>query len=134
MRPWLLPLLLAIALTTGPAVADGARLVIEAPEPLRVGDHRALLLTLSLPDGASPSVLLVTARGQGAALEIVRGRLLRADARDPAGSPLVFDLPVVAREPGTAVVRVRAAAYQCRDGECEPLEVEAVKTVLVLPR
>jgi hypothetical protein len=60
--------------------------------------------------------------------------LLRADARDPAGSPLVFDLPVVAQKPGTAVVRVRAAAYRCRDGRCQEVEVEAVKTVLVLPR
>lgn len=119
---------------TGPAAARGPGLAIEAPEPLRVGDHRALVVTLSLPAAASPAVLLVTARGQGAALEIVRGRLLRADARDPAASPLVFDLPVVAREPGTAVVRVHAAAYDCRDGQCEPVEVEAVKTVLVLPR
>jgi hypothetical protein len=108
-------------------------LSIAVPEALRVGDHRALVLTLSLPpDVATP--LLVTPRGEGEALEIVRGRLLRADARDPQGTPLVFDLPVVARQPGTAVVRVRAAAYRCREKQCRELEVEAVKTVLVLPR
>jgi hypothetical protein len=134
MRSWWRLALVALALPlAGFAAADGVALSIAVPDPLRVGDHRALVLTLSLPaDVATP--LLVTPRGQGEALEIVRGRLLRADARDPAASPLVFDLPVVAQKPGTAVVRVRAAAYRCRDGQCQELEVEAVKTVLVLPR
>jgi hypothetical protein len=134
MRSWLrLALLGATCLLAGFASSEGVTLAIGVPDPLRVGDHRALVLSLDLPTDAAPLVL-VTPRGEGAALDIVRGRLLRVDARDPEASPLVFDLPVVAREPGTAVVRVRASAYRCREQRCQPLEVEAVKTVLVLPR
>jgi hypothetical protein len=134
MRTTLGLALIAGALVMAPhAAADGLALSIELPQALHVGDHRALVLTLDLPSDAAPP-LLVTPRGEGEALEIVRGRLLRADARDPQASPLVFDLPIVAQKPGTAVVRVRAAGYRCREGACQELAVEAVKTVLVLPR
>jgi hypothetical protein len=112
--------------------ATGA-LSVSVPDTLHVGDHVSLVLTLSLPEGQKGPILL-TPRSQGDALEVVRGRLLHADARDPEIAPLVFDVPAIARAPGQAVVHVRALVYRCTDGTCEPLTLETRKTVLVLPR
>jgi hypothetical protein len=112
---------------------DRGSLSLMVPEALHVDDHVTLTLTLALPAGAR-GPLLVTPRSQGGALEVVRGRLLRSDARDASANPLVFELPVLARSAGQAVVSVRALVVRCADGRCEPLTLETRKSVLVLPR
>ncbi len=82
--------------------------------------------------GAGPHPLLVTPSSEGTALEVVRGRLLRAEAQDPRAEVLEFQVPVVARGPGTAVVRVRAAGYAC-EARCRPVHAEASLIVHVAP-
>jgi len=68
---------------------------------------------------------MVTPRAEGDAVEVVRGRLLRPDAVDPAASPLVFRIPIAAREPGPARVRVEVHSFVCEGDECQPVEGEA---------
>jgi hypothetical protein len=110
------------------------------PAELHVGEHARVLLSVRLPAGAAQP-LLVTPFREGAALEIVKGRLLRSDALDATASSLRFELPVLALAPGAAVIGARLLAYVCdgaaRDsGEesCHAVEVETRANVVVLPR
>jgi hypothetical protein len=122
-----------LAVSAPVQAAPVGTLEVQAPDTLHVDDHVSLVATLRLPDSGAP-LLLLTPSSQGSALEVVRGRLLRADAREPTATPLVFDLPVAAHEPGSAVVRVHVATFDCRGEVCVPLEIVAQRTVLVLPR
>lgn len=124
--------LLLAPLLVGSASAR-LELAITPPAQLRQGDHGSIVLTLRLPASADRMVLLTPATS-GGALEVVRGRLLRADARDPAASPLVFDLPVVAHGPGASVLEIHARGFVCSERGCETLESTARANVLVLPR
>jgi hypothetical protein len=69
-------------------------------------------LLVELANGAS-APLLLTPRIEGSAVELVRGRLLRADARVLDATHLRFELPVVARSEGTAILRVEVTTYLC---------------------
>jgi hypothetical protein len=62
---------------------------------------------------ATPQPLLLTPRIEGAAVELVRGRLLRADAKSLDSKHLSFNIPVVARREGTAILRVEVMTYVC---------------------
>lgn len=127
-------LLLGWAAFGAPAVRAGsdARAALEAPRELHVGEHAHVELILELPtDAAEP--LLVTPYREGKALEVVQGRLLRSDAREPNARPLRFALPVLATAPGTALIGVRVLAYVCAP-RCRALELEAHTNVMVLPR
>ena len=118
------------------ARAQGAELptlALELPADLRVGQHARVLLAVYLPPAAERP-LLVTPFHEGAALEIVKGRLLRSDARDPAANPLRFELPVLALAPGAAVIGARLLAYLCAGEQCGAVEVEARANLVVLPR
>ncbi len=131
MRAWCAGLFACLCLAASPAEPGGLSLAV--PDALHVADHVALTLMLTLPrDATGP--LLVTPRSQGGAIEVVRGRLLRSDAKDPGANPLVFELPVLARSAGQAMVSVRAQLVRCVNGRCEPLTLETRKSVLVLPR
>ncbi|MFT3921153.1 MAG: hypothetical protein QM778_01330 [Myxococcales bacterium] len=114
------------------ATAPAATLRVAEPRELQVGDRAALSVTLTLPAQAG-APLLLTQSVEGEALEVVRGRLLRSDARDPQASPLSFDVPVLARAPGTSIVRVHALIYLC-DAQCEAVEIEQRVSVRVLAR
>lgn len=107
-------------------------LSLELPVDLRVGQHARVLLSVQLPPAAARP-LLVTPFHEGAALEIVKGRLLRADARDPAENPLRFELPILALAPGAAVIGARLLAYVCDKTSCRAVEVETRANVVVLP-
>jgi hypothetical protein len=139
-------LLLTVALLAGSSALAAdiapALQVTEAKE-LRVGERAFLEVTLELPaDAASP--LLVTQTVEGEAVEVVRGRLMRKDARDPEATPLRFDIPLLARAPGTSIVRVHALIYPCsargrndsltRPDACAALELEKRVSVVVLAR
>jgi len=115
------------------AVAAGTPILrVAEPRELRVGERTALEVTLELtPDVASP--LLVTQTVEGEAVEVVRGRLMRKDARDPEAAALRFDVPVLAHAPGTSIVRVHALVYRCRE-VCQALELETRVSVVVLAR
>ena len=119
-----------LALLLLPCVAH-AQLTVElrGPDNLRAGDTAEILVIVR---GASRHPLLVTPRSEGTAVEVVRGRLLRADALDPNADALELRVPIVARAPGTAVVRVRASGYACHE-RCRAIEAEASLVLRVAP-
>ena len=93
-------------------------------------DTASLELRVDVP----PDVpLMISATEQGTAVEVVRGRLLRSDAIDPAARPLVFRLPLRARSTGTSVLLVRLDTYACAEG-CHPLRREERLTLEVRRR
>lgn len=104
------------------AFAQELRLELGAPESLSAGDRANLELRV----WADPEMpVMVTPRAEGAAVEVVRGRLLRPDAEDPEASPLVFRIPIAAREPGPARVRAHVQTFRCEGDDCEPVAGEA---------
>lgn len=121
-----------LALFSQAAAEGGPALRVAEPRELRVGERTTLEVTLELtPDVASP--LLVTQTVEGEAVEVVRGRLMRKDARDPEAASLRYDVPVLAHAPGTSIVRVHALVYRCRE-VCQALELETRVSVVVLAR
>jgi hypothetical protein len=118
-------------LALGAAPGAGVSLEVRAPTELRAGARALLDVTVVLPANAAEPVLL-TQSAEGEALEVVRGRFMRSDARDTDGGVLRFELPVLARAVGAGVVRVHALAYVCAP-DCLALEREARTTVSVLP-
>lgn len=115
------------------AGAASPALQLTPPRELHVGEHARFELIVTLPAQAA-GPLLITPFREGQALEVVKGRLLRSDARDADETPLRFELPVLARAAGVARVGVRLLAYVCeRDDRCRAVEAEARVDVMVLP-
>ncbi len=110
----------------------GPRLEVTGALELRVGAHSALSVVLTLPEGAAEPVLL-TPTAEGEALEVVRGRLMRGDARRAQQGALYFELPVVAKSSGSSIVRIHALAYACREDLCRAVEAETQVHMVVLP-
>lgn len=106
---------------------------LEAPDGLTVGDRAEVIAILRLRP-ANDLPVLVTPSAEGTAVEVVRGRLLRADASedDAATGTLRFAVPIVAKGPGTAVLRVRAMGWAC-DRRCRQSTGETTVTVRVRP-
>jgi hypothetical protein len=133
---WLLVSPLAMAGPL-PAVAGGApapslTVTLHAPERIVEGDRTAVVAEVRLkPTNDLP--MMLTPSSEGTAIEVVRGRLLRAESEDPAAEALKFRIPVVARGTGTAVLRVRVLAYAC-DGRCREVRAERSLTLRVHPR
>ena len=113
-----------------PAAAQTLSVELTAPEGIAVGD-RAELIARVQNSGGLP--ILITPHSEGTAIEVVRGRLMRADAREPSAQVLEFHIPVVARQAGTAVIRVRAAGYAC-PGRCRSVQAETSMVVRVAGR
>lgn len=94
----------------------------------RVGETGEVLAIVEV-DATAAGPLLVTPTSDGPAIEVVRGRLLRADAEDPRVTPLRFHVPFVASSPGDAVVRVRVDGWSCvSPGEGQPERCHTVRT------
>jgi hypothetical protein len=111
----------ALQLATATAHAD-PRMSATAPPAVAVGDRFEVLVVVELgPEADAP--ILLTPRAEGSAIEAVRGRLLRADAEDPNGTPLRFRVPFVARAEGQAVLHLHVLTYRCTN-RCEAIEVE----------
>jgi hypothetical protein len=86
-----------------------------APErTVRAGSHTAVEVIVQLPAG-NDSPLLLTPSVEGEAVEVVRGRLMRPDAKAINGdqSRLRFEVPVLAKSEGTAILRVDVMTYVC---------------------
>lgn len=102
----------------------------------RVGETGEVIAIVDASNSAE-GPLLLTPTSDGPAIEVVRGRLLRADAEDPRTTPLRFHVPFVARSPGDAVVRVRVDGWSCaalREGaevRCQVVRAEAAITLTV---
>ena len=121
-------LLAALLLGSSMAAAQAASPILSGPSILRAGDRATLELRVEV----GPELpVRVTPRAEGAALEVVRGSLLRPDAVDPEANPLVFRIPVVAREPGPARVHVRVQSFECAGEVCVPSTRETARELRV---
>jgi hypothetical protein len=97
---------------------------------LAPGDHAEVVVEVYVePSARGP--LLVTPSVDGAAIQVVRGRLFRFDAEDPDANPLRFRVPIAAMSVGTAVLLVRVDGHACEGGHCEPVEAEARRAIEV---
>jgi hypothetical protein len=103
-------------------------IALEAPHEMHPGDHAEVLAIVHAEDAAR-GPLLVTPSADGAAIEVVRGRLFRFDAEDPSADPLRFHVPVLARSVGTAVVSVRVDGHACRGARCTAVLAEATARI-----
>lgn len=130
MRTELVALLIAVA--AGGARAEPSLLTISSEHVLRVGEASTLTIEVDLPsDAAKP--LLVTVRAEGAALEVVRGRVSREDARASQTSKLAFAIPVVSHAPGSSVVRAHLRYFRCAE-TCSAEEAVTTSVVEVRAR
>jgi len=119
----------AVLLVSVVAAAQG-RLRLTTPEELRVGDRATVSVALDVPPGLP---VLLTARHEGEAFEVVRARWMRSDAEDPEAATLRFGIPVVARAPGSGTLRVRVDTFRCDDeGRCTGETLEDAVTLEVL--
>ncbi|MEM1415788.1 MAG: hypothetical protein AAGH15_12850 [Myxococcota bacterium] len=129
--PFVAALLVAAPTGAQPGALVSAR--FEPPAPLRVGDRRMVVLEVRGVGADLP--VLVTADEEGTAIEVVRGRLTRLDAEDPAAPALRFPVPLVARAAGTSVLRAELRTFVCDGPEpgarCDEVVREAALTLTV---
>lgn len=115
------------------ALAQPAAVRVElAPERmLRAGTHATIEVVVHMPEG-NDSPLMLTPSVEGEAVEVVRGRLTRPDAKPVEGDStrLRFEVPVRARSEGTAILRVDVMTYVC-ERKCERVLLRASEVVRV---
>lgn len=115
------------------AFARGELVQIElAPErTVRAGSHTAIEVIVQLP-ASNDSPLLLTPSVEGEAVEVVRGRLMRPDAKPVAGDEtrLRFEVPVLAKSEGTAILRVDVMTYVC-ERTCKRVVLRASEVLRV---
>lgn len=124
--------LLLLAATPAIAAAPALQITLPPEQHLSRGAHAAIEVIVQLPEPGGDLPLLLTPRIEGAAVELVRGRLLRSDAKQLSGGRLRFEVPVVARSEGTAILRVSVLTYACSE-TCQQLEA-SVHAVLAVRR
>lgn len=114
------------------AAAESARLQVEiqGPESLERAAHLAVPVVVTLPPGDRAAPLLLTPSVEGSALEVVRGRLMRSDAKTVDAAQLRFELPVVARSEGTAILRIEVSTYVC-EPRCRAVSAAASRVFRV---
>jgi hypothetical protein len=113
----------------GPRADSLVVMRIAAPEGLAPG-MRATVDVFVRPPGGPEQPLLLTPTSEGEAVHVVRGRLLRLDARRTAQGELHFQVPIEARSAGTAVLRFALLAYRCEQ-RCTALRLSETVTVEV---
>lgn len=126
-------MVLTVALLSSASTAQDTPISVSlsvAAPLLRVGETGEVLAVVN-SDASASGPLLITPTSDGPAIDVVRGRLLRADAEDPRSSPLRFHVPFVALNPGDALVRVRIDGWSCRipdeggDERCHAVRAES---------
>jgi hypothetical protein len=124
-------LLSAAAAATALAQAAAVRVELAPERMLRAGAHASIEVVVQLPAG-NDSPLMLTPSVEGEAVEVVRGRLTRPDAKPVDGHPthLRFEVPVRARSEGTAILRVDVMTYVCAR-KCERVLLRASEVVRV---
>lgn len=136
MRVPLLFAVTSLVLASVVAADEAPSLALEPRPPLVVGDRAELVAVLAVRS-TPPARVLLTPTGEGSALSVVRGRLLRSDAdveRAADGlETLRFRIPVVAEAPGDAFVRVEARMHLCDPG-CRSIVLEARAPFRIEPR
>lgn len=128
-RRWL-PVLLVLWSAPLSAAEGTASVSIRGEELLTRDAHASIPVEVLLPAGSADWPLTLTPRVEGTALELVRGRFLRADAKVVDTTHLRFDVPVVARAQGTAILRVELMTYAC-DPECRAVTVQDSRVIRV---
>lgn len=116
--------LLTAAFRESPVAAGDLQLTLQPEQHLPRNAHTSISVSVALPSARDNLPLLLTPRIEGAAVELVRGRLLRSDAKPIDATHLRFEIPVVARSEGTAILRVHLTTYLCTD-TCRQVEVTA---------
>lgn len=106
-----------------PPTAADVSVTLVAPERLVAGSTAMVVAEVSVPAGGD-APLLLTPTTEGTAVEVVRGRLLRADAERTANGTLRFRIPILAKSPGNSVLRVRVVTYAC-SRRCRAEEADA---------
>ncbi|MGD8859822.1 MAG: hypothetical protein PVI30_07410 [Myxococcales bacterium] len=101
------------------------------PVPTLSPGTTARVVVFVRPRAGSELPMMLTPRIEGSAVELARGRLLRADGRTTPEGELRFEIPLQVREPGTAILRVELSTYMC-ELRCTPLTVRA-RTILEVP-
>lgn len=122
--------LLMAALGDAQVAAGDLQMTLQPEQHLPRNAHTSIAVSVELPSGRDNLPLLLTPRIEGAAVELVRGRLLRSDAKQIDASHLRFEIPVVARSEGTAILRVHLTTYLCTDA-CRQVEVTATAVLAV---
>jgi hypothetical protein len=110
--------------STARAIATGLQISVRPEQHLQRDAHTAIEVIVQLPEGSEDLPLLLTPRIEGAAVELVRGRLLRSDAKRVERGRLRFQVPVVAHSQGTAILRVTVMTYACSDS-CQRVEASS---------
>jgi hypothetical protein len=118
---------------SGGASPQGVELLIGAPPRLLVGAVAVVELTVRIP-GTDRQPLLLTPSVEGEAVRVVRGRLLRDDAVRADAGTLTFALPLSARRPGAALLRVSLLTYRCNAITCREVRADASRMLQVSPR
>lgn len=135
-RRWLLACVLACSALLGLArsgvaqTSEGA-LSFAAPPTLVEDDRAELELQLTPPPGGQS--WMITLRGEGTAVDVVRGRLLPADVEDPTARSLTLRVPIVARSPGVALVHAELTGWACAE-TCSAVTSRATTTLHVSAR
>lgn len=113
--------MLAVGLGVAPLAASAqlqaaevaqVRLRLAPEQELRAGSHALVSVEVELPPG-NDSPLLLTPAVEGSSVEVVRGRLSRSDAKPRGKGALRFEIPVLSRSEGTAILRVELMTYLC---------------------
>ena len=126
-----LPAAILVAAAIDAQAQDGALHVgISEVAVLSPGDHAAVVVEVHASEAAR-GPLLVTPSADGAAIQVVRGRLFRFDAEDPDADPLRFRVPIAAMSVGTAVLLVHVDGHACEGTHCHPVEAEARRAIEV---
>jgi hypothetical protein len=111
--------------------APGLALRIEIPV-LVPGSPATVDVYVRVPAGPVRPLSL-TPSAEGEALRVLRGRLLRADARRTDGGELHFRVPVEPLSEGTGVLRFALLTYACAE-RCEAVRLSESRTVEVRSR
>ena len=120
---------LLLVAATARAQSGPVRIELAPQQNLRAGSHAMVEVIVLLPAG-SDAPLLVTPSVEGDALEVVRGRLARPDAKVLPPDRLRFEVPVRARSEGTAILRVEVMTYVCAR-TCERVVLRGSQVVRV---
>lgn len=115
----------------GSARADAPlQLTIAGADVLPRTAHTTIAVYVTLPAESADLPLALSLHIDGEAIELVRGRLLRADAKSDGQGNLEFSVPVVARSPGAAILRVELMTYAC-DPRCRRVDVSRSRALRV---
>jgi hypothetical protein len=120
---------LAAAASSSHAAGGDDALAIQIADPglLAVGQPASVEVSVSAAHG-DELPLLLTPTKEGQAIAVVRGRLLRSDARSTQDGVMRFTIPVMPRGAGAAILRIQVVTYRCLR-TCSPVRGTATRVL-----